>query len=313
MKKRLFIALAVGTVLVSSCDKVELPNIGSVDTNTSCDTVFSFSTPTQSNRNVLVEDFTGHLCGNCPGAAYELELLHDIYGDTLIVMGLHPNTSFNVPQTGSGKYETDWRYEEAEQVMAEFAIPSSLPRLMINRTESTPPFFFFNANQLASAVPAVMGQAADFSIKLSGSTLADRTVCAKVEVELLNTMSGSYSVVSCLVEDSITDYQTCYAGQHPDYTGAGDDTYSNYTHRHVMRDVFGHYGIVEDAGATPLTGSIWGDPITGTTVAGDIKQFVISSTPMDAAWDETHMYIVSFVYDDATKEVLQVVQTKVAP
>lgn len=313
MKKRLIIALALGTIVVISCDKVEFPNIGSVVTNASCDTLFSFTTPTQSHRNVLVEDFTGHLCGNCPGAIYELDLLHDTYGDTLIVLSMHPNTDFNEVQTSSGKFYTDWKNEEAEQIMSEFDIPSSLPRLMINRTESTSPFFFFNANQLTSAVPAVMGQTPDFSIKLSGSTLADRTVCAKVEVELLNTMSGTYSVVNCLIEDSIIDYQLSYPGQHPDYTGAGDDTYPNYIHRHVMRDVFGHYGIVEDAGATPLSGSVWGDPITGTTVVGDIKQYVISSTPMNADWDENHMYIISYVYDDATKEVLQVVQTKVAP
>ena len=54
-------------------------------------------------------------------------------------------------------------------------------------------------NQLSTEVPNRMGQLADFTIKCSGNMLADRTVCAKVEVELLNTVGGSYNIVSCLV------------------------------------------------------------------------------------------------------------------
>ena len=309
MNKALISFFTLAILFVLSCDKVEYPNVGTVIVNESCDTVFSFSAATSNVRNVLVEDFTGHLCGNCPEAAYELEQLHGVYGDTLILLSIHPNTSFNEVQTGTGKYETDWRIEEAEQIFNEFNMPSSLPRLMINREESTPPFYFFNTNQLSTEVPSRMGQLADFAIKCSGNMLADRTICAKVEVEVLNTVSSTYNVVNCLVEDSIVDYQTVYPGQHPDYTGASDDTYSNYVHRHVLRDIFGHYGAIE--GGAPLSGSIWGDPIVGSTNAGDIKQFVISSTPIPAEWDENHMYILSYVFDNATKEILQVIETKI--
>ncbi len=309
--KKLLAILSIASLVITSCDYVEVPNVGTVAVNDACDTVFSFSAATDNRRNVLVEDFTGHLCGNCPGAAYELEQLANTHGDTLIVIAVHGNTSFNEVQSGTGKYETDWRTEEGEQIMSEFNIPSSLPRLMINREQSSPPFYFYNTNQLSTEVPARTGQTADFAIKCEGAMLADRTVCAKVEVEVLNTVSGNYSVVSCLVEDDIQDYQTVYSGQHPDYTGASDDTYSDYIHKHVLRDIFGHFGVNE--GGPALSGSIWGDPITGTTNAGDLKQFVLSSTPMPVEWDETHMYVVSYVYEDTTLEVLQVVQTKITP
>jgi len=287
--KKVF-SFSLCALLLVTCDKVDLPNIGTVTVNESCDTIFSFSAATEMHRNILVEDFTGHLCGNCPEAAHELDQLHDIYGDTLIVISIHPNTSFNEVQTGTGKYETDWKIEEAEQIFDAFNMPSSLPRVMINREESSP---------------------ADFAIKCSGNVLADRSVCAKIEIELLNNVTGSFQIVSCLVEDSITDYQTVYPGKHPGYTGASDDTYSNYMHRHVLRDLFGHYGVNE--GGAALSGSIWGDAITGSTNAGDIKQYVISSSPMPALWDENHLYIVSYVFDDSTKEVLQVIETKITP
>lgn len=308
--KKVF-SFSLCALLLVTCDKVDLPNIGTVTVNESCDTIFSFSAATEMHRNILVEDFTGHLCGNCPEAAHELDQLHDIYGDTLIVISIHPNTSFNEVQTGTGKYETDWKIEEAEQIFDAFNMPSSLPRLMINREESSPPFYFFNTNQLSTEVPSRIGESADFAIKCSGNVLADRSVCAKIEIELLNNVTGSFQIVSCLVEDSITDYQTVYPGKHPGYTGASDDTYSNYMHRHVLRDLFGHYGVNE--GGAALSGSIWGDAITGSTNAGDIKQYVISSSPMPALWDENHLYIVSYVFDDSTKEVLQVIETKITP
>jgi len=294
-----------------SCDKVEFPNVPSTELNQDCDTIFSFSSSTSNTRNILVEDFTGHLCGYCPAASYEIDQLHSTYGDQIIGLALHANTSFNTPQVGSGKYETDWRIEETEQIFDAFDIPASLPRIMINREYSTAPFYFFNVAQMNTEIVNRIGQLADFSIKTKGSMLADRTICAQVEIELLNTVSGDYGLVTCLVEDSIIDYQTVYPGQHPDYVGAVDDTYPNYIHKHVLRDIIGHYGVNE--GGSALTGSIWGDEISGALTVGEIKQFIVSSTPLDSEWDETHMYIVTYIFDDFTKEVVQVTKSKITP
>lgn len=308
MKKTLIYLLAFGGIAVTSCDKVDFPNVPKVVVNAACDTAFTFSSVSSATRNVLVEDFTGHTCGNCPGAAHQLDLLHGTYGDQIVAVSIHPNTSFNQVASGSGKYETDWRTEEAEQIFTEFNMPSSLPRLMINRVQSTPPFYFFNANQLASEIPSRVGQQANFSIQAEGALLNDRTICAKVEVEILADLTGDYSLLNYLVEDSITDWQTVYPGIHPNYdTGASSDSYNNYVHRHVLRDVFGHFGINE--GGTAGTGSIWGTEINGALTTGQKKQFVLSLPPISSNWDEHHLSIVSFVYDRNTREVLQVLNT----
>ena len=42
-----------------------------------------------SDRVVLVEDFTGASCTNCPGAASTLESLLEKYPNNLIVIGVH--------------------------------------------------------------------------------------------------------------------------------------------------------------------------------------------------------------------------------
>ena len=64
MKKYLFITSLI--ILSNSCDIVEGPYI--TDSN-------SYVNP---EKNVLIEDFTGHLCSNCPQAAREISAIHDI-------------------------------------------------------------------------------------------------------------------------------------------------------------------------------------------------------------------------------------------
>ena len=70
MKKAVVILIVTFLAFVS-CDKVENPvipkkcnlaNIHVVDSNTT----------TMDSRKVLVQDFTGHTCGNCPRAAEDM-------------------------------------------------------------------------------------------------------------------------------------------------------------------------------------------------------------------------------------------------
>ena len=73
MKKLLTLTLII--LCIASCDKIEPPyssgNTNPIDT-------------TSVKRNILIEDFTGHTCPNCPAAAAELETIHSIYGNQII-------------------------------------------------------------------------------------------------------------------------------------------------------------------------------------------------------------------------------------
>ena len=75
---------------ISSCDIIEEPylnnNAGGVDTSSN-----------QYVKNILIEDFTGHLCQNCPDAARELEAIHDVYGAQIIGLAIHVGNGFARP------------------------------------------------------------------------------------------------------------------------------------------------------------------------------------------------------------------------
>ena len=59
-------------------------------TGISEDERYIYVPPVQSAHAVLIEDFTGQRCINCPNAALEIEKLKEQYGaDTIIAVGIH--------------------------------------------------------------------------------------------------------------------------------------------------------------------------------------------------------------------------------
>src|SRR5690606_24123114 len=72
----------------------------------------------------LLEDLTGHRCNNCPRAARLAADLKNLYGDQLILVGVHTGGfAAPLPPLGDGFYDTDFRtpagtaYSNAFQVM----------------------------------------------------------------------------------------------------------------------------------------------------------------------------------------------------
>ena len=86
-----YFILILGLLLYfSSCDIVETPYMNNENVNID----------TNSNnyvKKVLIEDFTGHLCPNCPQAANEIDAIHNIYGDQIIAIAIHVTKSFARP------------------------------------------------------------------------------------------------------------------------------------------------------------------------------------------------------------------------
>lgn len=77
--KKLF-ALAFAALALTACDEIDI------------DKRFSDPIPiiVEAEKNVLIEDFTGQQCMNCPLAAEEIHKLQEVYGaDRLIAVSVH--------------------------------------------------------------------------------------------------------------------------------------------------------------------------------------------------------------------------------
>jgi hypothetical protein len=79
--KHFLLSLGMFTLLFisPSCDVIDQPFKGNIQDTTS----------TQQQRNVLIEDFTGHRCKNCPKASKAIEALVDAYGSRIIGLAIH--------------------------------------------------------------------------------------------------------------------------------------------------------------------------------------------------------------------------------
>ena len=73
--KKLFntILVLAATILIVACDEVSL------------DKRLTYVEPPEVSRAVLIEDYTGQYCVNCPRATEEIERLVEEYGDTTVI------------------------------------------------------------------------------------------------------------------------------------------------------------------------------------------------------------------------------------
>jgi hypothetical protein len=308
--KRIIFGLAIFALIAQSCDKVEQPNVAVSDICASCDSITTFAANTNTRRNILLEEFTGHTCPNCPGGSYETEIIQGNHPGQVVVVAIHPESSFTTVQNNpDSSYSTDWTTEEGIEYHQFFIPPTQgYPHAMISRTTASGNYAF-SKSVWASAVAALASDAPIVNIQSIGEyNDATNDVCVNTEIEFLTNSTGDYRVVHYLVEDSISDWQVngiiAIGAGHPDYP-QGD--VSNYEHRHVLRDVFGHAGLNE--GEPEGSGNVWGESlINGAVEAGTKFHILTSLCDVNAEWDKDHMYVVTYVYENSTKEVMQVIE-----
>lgn len=108
-------------------------------------------------------------------------------------------------------------------------------------------------------------------------------------------MTGNYNIVLGISEDNVVDWQLDYKispSVPPNYQNN-----PNYVHRHVFRGAInGVQGFGEQV--------IAGNADAGFTVS---KSY---SYAIPAAWNENNCSIVAFVYNTATKEIVQAEEVK---
>ena len=129
MKKIIYSLLFILPLFWVSCDKIEddekLVYLKGITTETTP------ITETNSIQRVLLEDYTGWKCVNCPRAAAKATELIGTYGEQLVVMAVH-STAFASPLASNNN--VDFRTEYGEKWAVDFGC-SSLPAGLINRTK----------------------------------------------------------------------------------------------------------------------------------------------------------------------------------
>lgn len=244
--KKLFIYGLLGSAL-AACDSIDEKDriIGPIEF--------------ESQKNILIEDFTGQNCKFCPNATDAIHIMQEMYGKNhVIAVAIHGGElSIEAPRglaTDEGNaYVSHWNVEIFPSGLIDRAEglnknPNSWSALAINRLQLTTPIQLSINN----------------SYDETSRNLNIRTIIDSEE-----DLGGKLQL--WLVEDSIIGRQTM-----PNGTMKRD-----YTHNHVFRSTIN---------------GLWGEDIQLT--AGDAKETTHTIT-LDESWEPKNVSIVAFVYNDS--------------
>ena len=282
MKKNiLFYSLIL---IMFSCDIEEGPFITDYD---------SYINP---DKKVLIEDFTGHTCPNCPDAARELEAIHAIYGDQIIGMALHVSTAFARPYPSSQapKFQYDFRTQWGKEWDDIFGISEmGLPAGMINRIQYSGEQRM-GKDEWANAVALELKKDVAFKISISSTTTS-----ITITTEAVNNINNNHNIVVCLTENNIINWQK-----------DGQIEVENYEHNHVLR------AVIMDEALSTNESFVLGEIINKSTNINlsELEQYNIDYSANTAElgngnagnWVTDNLSIVAYIYNATTNEIVQV-------
>ena len=271
--RKIFLIPVLLIVLIIGCDKDDDPF---VDQNTGGGEI------APDAQKVLLEDLTGFRCTNCPQAHDIGESLKDIYGDQLIIVGVHGSWQFSTPNPeGSAMYTTDFRTDASvtyfEELYNQVGLPSGgVNRIVFDGSRSLSPSAW--GEKIAPLVEQTAQ--ANLDVVINDYNENTRTVDFEVSIAITSDLEpGSYFMTAFMVEDSIYDWQL-----------DNGVNVENYLHRHTLRD---------------NVNGTWGELAFDDGLSGQENTLSYQYT-LDPAWKQEHCEIVAYIYHSDTREVVQV-------
>lgn len=225
--------------------------------------------PAEVGRAILIEDFTGQRCINCPTGTEIINGIVDTYGeDNVIAVGIHSGplgfagnskTVGLMTDTGN-KYYTRW---DKENKMGQ-------PWVIFNRKTSPDSHY----NNWAAMVSTIISEKANLSVKIANAyDAATRKLTTTVGADGVNgTVNGKLQV--WIVEDGVKALQMMPDGK----------SNKEYIHNHVFR---------------AAVNGTWGEDVTVKEDETTTKQY---SYVLPEAWNADNIAVVAFVYNDGGVE-----------
>lgn len=228
----------------------------------------------EAKRVVLLEEFTGQYCVNCPTAHEVIESLLEQYPDNLISVSIHGGSDGNSISEDSpnmvGLRNTDGAaYTDANKVAA-------FPAGIVNRTSGVE-----TSDQWSADIRKALEKASDVEMSLT-ATLSDDATKIEISTEVSPYENISANLQLWVVESGIQALQRTPQGYKIDYV-----------HNHVFR------GAVNGLNGEAV------DLITRQP-----QQFSHEIAVKDK-WNIENLAIVAFVYNGSG--VIQAIQAEVKP
>lgn len=299
--------LLLALISLSACDKIDAPYreqtaVGVTYLSDDAvvingDTLEFPADNTTPEKHVLIEDYTGILCGNCPYAGLKLnDTLKPLFGDRLVAMAVHAGFFADpCPQglacSGSqpaGALETDFRTAVGDAWDTKFGNSNAgNPNGLVDRIGYPTNQQVKFPNQWRGLIENRLLESTPFRLRIQTEFVdASREVKVAVQSENVAALNATYKLQVVITEDSLVDWQVWYPPRTPEYD-------PSFLHRHVLRSSLN---------------SEFGEKIYEGTVAAGDKVLRGYSATLPAGQVAAHCYAIAFIYNADTYEVLQVAE-----
>ncbi len=274
MKKILYSILLILPFIFGSCDTIPEENqLQALEGETSQTTPITEST---SNQRILLEDYTGWACPNCPAAAVVAEDLSTTHGNKFVVMAIHTGV-FAKPSATN--HNLDFRTKAGDDWKTEFAI-TSYPSGVINRVKYGSAYSVSKDDWAAkvSEQYANMQHLLDINLGAKADTITKK-ILISVENKFLSNVDFPTLINIVVVESGIIGVQQ-----------DGANKIMDYEFKHILRD-------------NPYINF----PLTqASTASGEtIKKNYLLNIDPDIK-DITKCQVIVFVTNANTKEIVNV-------
>ncbi len=263
------------SLLISACDKIDMKD------------VHKEVTFNGSNQKVLIEEFTGHHCPNCPKAHKKIHELIEAYGDTnVFAVAIHAG-SFATPS--SAPFDYDFRTDVGNTYFNEFQ-PQGFPTGMVNRTMKDNNILQ-DVNSWDGLLGSIRERIAPMNIEVKVDEVGKQnTISGKVNLSFIKDFQEKAKLQIIVTEDSIIKAQEV-----AEKGGVVED----YVHMHVLRGA--------------VNGN-WGEALPNDSyAANETATISFNNYALGDDWAPKNLMILAYLYNADTKEVIQVNGTKVMP
>jgi thiol-disulfide isomerase/thioredoxin len=297
MKKMLW-AVCCALLFIAGCKENDPAIVYHVANST--DTTYIVSTPVSAPHNVLVEEFTGQTCPNCPAAHATLDAAVAANPGRVNVIGLY---IYGIPQgTPVPGSANDLRDSSAYAVASQiYKGVGSLPVGGVDRIyQSGSPQL--DASLFTGVIGSQLSVADSVNLSVSSSYNATTNQATiTVTTTYIYASPSNYYLSLVLVEDSIIDKQ-----EYPEFSGYPGNIDTAYVFSNVFRGM---------ATASPA-----GDPVL-SSMSGDIKEsgrteqriYIYTLPVKSPAIKPAHCRIIAYVTGGPGNSYAPVLQSQQCP
>jgi len=277
----IYIAIAGLSVYLSSCEEVgPAINLGNTGKAVSDTSYVETTVEAPTDKHVLLEEFTGVRCINCPDGHIIIQSLKSTYGDKVASAAFHtndlgeayPNATEDL-RTADGEILQDYLVYQGAKPCA------TIDRVKFGSGDVSP---MYSKGVWSKHVQTEINKTAPLNIYIApvyDSTT--RTLSFSTELHYTQAVTDQQKISVLLLETNLVEPQI----------NASNVIDPNYLHRDVFRKA---------------VTNIKGDPITTTTEAGRVVRSTYI-TQLDARWKPENVRILVFVHKyGSTEEILQV-------